>query len=224
MPSAIVKRGVGDLDADHLDLGPRADLMAIGDAAAEPAAADGDDDLREIGHVLEQLEAERALPRNDRPDRRTGGRTRGRPPALAPCADTRQLLDPEPPPTCTIAPCPRAASALAIGASAGTKTSHGTPIARAAAASACAWLPAEAATTPLAQPSSPSAASLAAVPRTLKEPVLWRFSALSTTVPPRARRSSASRASGVRRAAFATAGRAASTSRAETEGSTVATP
>ncbi len=40
------------------------------------------------------------------------------------------------PPTWTIAPCPRAASTLDIGASEGTNTSHGTPRAAAAAASA----------------------------------------------------------------------------------------
>ena len=88
------------------------------------------------------------------------------------------------PPRWTIAPSPRAASVLAIGASAGTNTSQRTPIVRAAAATACAWLPAEAATTPPLQPCSPSAASFAAAPRTLNEPVLWRFSAFSATRPP----------------------------------------
>ena len=98
---------------------------------------------------------------------------------------------------------PRAASTLAIGASAGMKTSHGTPRARAAAASACAWLPALPATTPRAQPSSPSAASLAAAPRTLNEPVRCRFSAFSDDRRrPRARRASRDRgpACGARRA------------------------
>jgi hypothetical protein len=51
-------------------------------------------------------------------------------------------------------------------------------------ARASAWLPADAATTPLAQPFSPSAASFADAPRTLNEPVRWRFSAFRTTVPP----------------------------------------
>ena len=44
----------------------------------------------------------------------------------------------------TVAPWSRAASILAIGASSGTNTSHGTPRARAAAARLCAWLPAAA--------------------------------------------------------------------------------
>ena len=66
----------------------------------------------------------------------------------------------------------------------GTKTSQRTPRAAAATASDWAWLPADAATTPRAQPSSPSAASLADAPRTLNEPVRWRFSALSSTTPP----------------------------------------
>ena len=66
---------------------------------------------------------------------------------------------------CTVAPWARVASALAIGASAGTKTSHATPRAAAAAASAWAWLPAEAATTPRAQPSVPERGELGATRR-----------------------------------------------------------
>ena len=63
-------------------------------------------------------------------------------------------------------------------------------------------MPAEAATTPLAQPFSPSAASLAAAPRTLKEPALWRFG-LKHDGPPhalgdRARRERRGAARGVR--------------------------
>ena len=116
----------------------------------------------------------------------------------------------------TIAPCSRAASTLDIGASAGTKTSHGTPRAAAAAASAWAWLPADAATTPLAQPSSPSAASLAATPRTLKDPVRWRFSAFSATVPPARSENVRVESIGVRRATVSTAVRAALTSLAVT--------
>ena len=115
---------------------------------ARPAAADRDDDLREVGHVLEQLEAERALAGDDV---EVVERVHERQPFLLarPLLRGREaLLERSPPPTCTVAPCPRAASALAIGASAGTKTSHGTPRAAAAAATPCAWLPAEAATTP----------------------------------------------------------------------------
>ncbi len=62
-------------------------------------------------------------------------------------------------------------------------TSHGTPRARAACASACAWLPALPVTTPAAQ-RSPSVLTLFAAPRTLNEPVRWRFSALSPTSTP----------------------------------------
>src|SRR3954447_11194893 len=86
------------------------------------------------------------------------------------------------------------------------------PRARAAAASAWAWLPAEAATTPRAQPLSPSAASLAETPRTLNEPERCRFSALSTTVPPARSDSVREERIGVRRANSSTAGRAARTS------------
>ena len=72
-----------------------------------------------------------------------------------------------------------------------------------------------AATTPLAQPASPSAASLAATPRTLNEPVRCRFSALSTTVPPARSENVRVERIGVRRATVSTAARAAWTSRAE---------
>src|SRR3954451_8633575 len=91
------------------------------------------------------------------------------------------------------------------------------PRALAAAASACAWLPALAATTPFAQPSSPSAASLLATPRTLKEPVRCRFSALSTTVPPARSENVRVERIGVRRATVLTAARAARTSSAESD-------
>ena len=63
------------------------------------------------------------------------------------------------------------------------KTSHGTPRARAASASAWAWLPALPATTPRAH-ASPSAASLFSAPRILNEPVRCRYSALSSDASP----------------------------------------
>jgi hypothetical protein len=53
-----------DLHAHHLDLGPRG-LHRDRHAAGEPAAAHGDDDLRQVGDVVEQLEAERPLARHD---------------------------------------------------------------------------------------------------------------------------------------------------------------
>src|SRR3954466_5235464 len=122
-----------------------------------------------------------------------------------------------PPPMCTIAPCARVASTLAIGASSGTNTSHGIPRAAAAVATAWAWLPADAATTPFAQPSCPSTASLLATPRTLNEPVRWRFSAFSTTVPPARSENVRVDRIGVRRATASTAARAARTSSAESD-------
>src|SRR3954451_3633045 len=88
------------------------------------------------------------------------------------------------------------------------------PSCRAPAASAWPWLPALAATTPLAQ-ESPSAASLAATPRTLNEPVRCRFSALSKTVPPARSLNVRVESTGVRRATPSTAGHAAWTSIAE---------
>jgi hypothetical protein len=40
-------------------------LDGAGDAADEPAAADGDDDGFEVGDLLQQLEADGSLPRDD---------------------------------------------------------------------------------------------------------------------------------------------------------------
>ena len=144
------------------------------------------------------------------------GWTNARPPVAARSLAAIRQASTLAPPTWTVAPCSRAASTLAIGASAGTKTSHGMPICAAAAASAWPWLPALAATTPLLHLSGPSAASLAATPRTLKEPVLWRFSALSTTVPPARSLNVRVERIGVRRATVSTAARAAMTSLAVT--------
>src|SRR5215471_4965539 len=64
-----------------------------------------------------------------------------------------------------------------------------TPASRAAHATAWPWLPALAATTPAARSSSPRNAIRLTAPRTLNEPVRWRFSAFSQ----RSRASSMSR-------------------------------
>src|SRR3954470_9237407 len=89
----------------------------------------------------------------------------------------------EVPQRCTTAPSSLQPSTFDSGASTGMKTSHGTPRARAAWASAQAWLPALPPVTPRAH-ESPSAASLFSAPRILNEPVRWRFSAFSATSPP----------------------------------------
>ena len=70
--------------------------------------------------------------------------------------------------------------------------------------------------TPFVQPSSPSASSFAATPRTLKEPVRCRFSAFSATIPPARSENVRVESIGVRRATVSTAARAALTSRAVT--------
>jgi hypothetical protein len=59
-----VRRAGGDLDADHLDVRLGA-LDRDRHAGAQPAAADGHDDLGQVRHVLEQFEAERALTGDD---------------------------------------------------------------------------------------------------------------------------------------------------------------
>src|SRR3954468_18713300 len=95
------------------------------------------------------------------------------------------------------------------------KTSHGTPRTRAAWASAHAWLPALPAVTPRAQP-SPRAASLFSAPRTLNDPVRWRFSAFSATAAPVRSLSVSDGSTGVRFATSAMATRARATASAVT--------
>jgi hypothetical protein len=115
----------------------------------------------------------------------------------------------------TVAPSAAAPSALAIGASAGMNTSHGTPRARAANASACAWLPAEPHTTPFAH-ALPRASSLARTPRSLNDPVRCRDSALRTTSAPVISDSVADGSTGVWRTRSAPAARARAMSSAVT--------
>ena len=115
------------------------------------------------------------------------------------------------PPRWTIAPSAPHPSALDSGASTGMKTSHGTPRALAAWASAQAWLPALPPVTPWAQP-SPRAASLFRAPRILNEPVRCRFSAFSATTPSRRWVSVREGSTGVRLATSTIAPRARSMS------------
>ena len=63
----------------------------------------------------------------------------------------------------------------------------GAPSSRAAHATAWPWLPALAATTPAARSSGVKVDNLLTAPRTLKEPVRWRFSAFSRTSRPQRR-------------------------------------
>ena len=75
------QRGVGDLHADHLDLRPGG-LHRDRDAAAEPTAADRDDHLARSG-TSSSSSSPRFPGLRRCLDRRTGGRTRARLPALA---------------------------------------------------------------------------------------------------------------------------------------------
>src|SRR4051794_35188717 len=96
------------------------------------------------------------------------------------------------------------------------KTSQCTPRARAAKASACAWLPALPQTTPRLH-ASPAAETLFSAPRILNEPVRCSDSAFSRTFAPPARSLSvADGRTGVWRATSPTAARARSTSCAVT--------
>src|SRR5215204_2443828 len=93
------------------------------------------------------------------------------------------------------------------------------PCCCAASATPCAWLPAEAATTPRARSSSESRAIRTAEPRTLNEPVRWRFSHLRCTGTPASAESHRDSTIGVRTATESTSGRAASMSARVTVGS-----
>src|SRR5215467_13958215 len=88
-----------------------------------------------------------------------------------------------------------------------------TPASRAAHATAWPWLPALAATTPAARSSSPSNAILLTAPRTLNEPVRWRFSAFSQSSRPASRDRVSEPYTGVTRATPARRPRASSMSR-----------
>src|SRR4030067_945950 len=72
-----------------------------------------------------------------------------------------------------------------MGAFSGMMTSDLTPRREEAHATPWAWLPEEAATTPLALSASVREDILLKAPLTLKEPVFWRFSSLSQTSKPK---------------------------------------
>jgi hypothetical protein len=97
-----------------------------------------------------------------------------------------------------------------------------TPASRAAQATACPWFPALAATTPARRSLADSAAILFSAPRTLNEPVRWRFSAFSHTGRSQRRVSVSDRKAGVTRATPSTTFQAACTSASAGRG-TVAT-
>src|SRR5215213_1780596 len=192
----------------------RADLTAIAMPAHSPPPPTGTTTFARSGTASSS-----SRPSEPWPATTTGssnGCTNARPPSSARASAAFRHSSTDSPPMWISAPIPRAASTLASGASVGTNTSQCTPRTRAAAASACPWLPADAATTPFRQPSSPSDSSLAATPRTLKEPVRWRFSAFIATTPSARSESVRDDSIGVRLASASTAGRAARTSSAVT--------
>src|SRR4051794_7905607 len=86
------------------------------------------------------------------------------------------------------------------------------PASRAAHATACPWFPALAATTPATRSASLSVAILFSAPRSLKEPVRWRFSALSRISRPAIREKVSEPNTGVSRTTPTMRARAASTS------------
>ena len=191
----------------------RAALIAIATPAHSPPPPTGHDDPREVRARPRAARARASPGRRRSSGRRTGARTparRSRPARARPRCTRRRCRRRRG----RSRPSPRAASTLAIGASAGTKTSQRHAAARAAPRPApgrgCRRWPA---TTPLRAAPSPSAASFADAPRTLNEPVRWRFSAFSTTVPPARSENVRVDSTGVRRAIGARRRRAADVGR-----------
>ena len=121
------------------------------------------------------------------------------PVSLARVAASSSASSTEPPPSRTWAPSRSTAATFETAASRGMKTSQPTPLMRAACATARAWLPALAATRPSAA-RSPSAATFASAPRSLKEPVPCSDSAFRATGPPAGSERSAQAIVGVRTA------------------------
>src|SRR5262245_40620331 len=116
----------------------------------------------------------------------------------------------------TSAPYPVVAATLGSGAPTGMNTVDFTPSTRAARATPCAWLPALAATTPMASSDSDSLDNRTYAPRTLNEPARWRFSHLSMTGPPTRSDSASEPSTGVTRLTSRSSSRAASISPSET--------
>jgi hypothetical protein len=73
---------------------------------------------------------------------------------------------------------------LDAGASSGIRIVAGTPCSAAESASAWAWLPDEAVTTPRARSSGVIDATALYAPRNLNAPIRWRFSGFRRTVAP----------------------------------------
>ena len=84
----------------------------------------------------------------------------------------------------TVAPSRAVLATLARGAVVGMSTVTGMPRRIAWCATPWAWLPAETATTPARRCAGVRARSRLAAPRSLKEPVNWRFSNFTTTSAP----------------------------------------
>ena len=156
MPSAIVgpvgalpgeRRARRGLNADERELGPQRP-QPDRDPRREPAAADRDHHRPRPGRqLLGELEPQRPLARRPPAGRRRRGR-RSRPSARRGARAAATASSKPSPPSTTVAPYPRAASTLAIGAPSGTKIVAAIPAWRAAHATAWPWLPALAVTTP----------------------------------------------------------------------------
>src|SRR5690606_16601822 len=181
------------LDTDDADRGPER-LDGGRDAGDEAAAPDRHDDDVGVGRVLEDLEADRALARDDvrvveRVDEREAVLAAQRLALLERLEDGAVEGDVGAVRAARHGLRQRGARArhaptVERGACAGNTTVQAMPSRPAPYARACAWLPAEMVMRPRARSSAVRRRNRLKTPRTLNEPVLWRHSALRDTRTP----------------------------------------
>ena len=169
------------LHSDDLDGGAER-VDGTGDPGREPTTAEGHDHHGEVVHVLNQLEPECPLARHDRPVVERMHEMKARLPGVG-LREEDAVVE-----RLALEMHRRAVADGRVrlrdrGLRRHEDLARNTRRARRVNATACAWLPAEATTTPGHAP-SPSAASFADAPRILNDPVRWRFSALRTTREP----------------------------------------
>ena len=163
-------RGALGLDTDDATIDRRRD------AGDEPAAADRDDDRRELRKILDDLQPQRSMTRlEDRiVERVDEGPARTPPRMRAVARGPRGWSWQRDPPRRRSRVSPRPSAAFAV---AHMKTWHGMPSVAAAKAAPCAAFPADQVTIPRAFSSAESAAMRLSIPRGLNEPVFWNSSA-----------------------------------------------
>ena len=151
------------------------------DAGDEASAAHRHDDRVEVGHLLEELETDRALAGDDvgivvGRDRDTAGR------ALELVGERDRLARRHRGPV-ESRPVGCSRGRLLLACPCGITSRQSRPCSAAQAATACAWLPEETAMSPRARSSGVNPASLFSTPRGLNDPVRWKSSAFRCSSP-----------------------------------------